>query len=165
MGKDRMNKNEITAYDTSALFSYSPGISMAEFGHNNSDMTLPTIRVILGFSRSRNKPCYIRSDTGSVPAIDTLKSTQNDVPPEMLFVMDRGFIVDDNFNTMDTGGIYFITPLKRNSRIIDYSLNMKDFFMFRKRAIRYSEKKTGNYGLHLFGELLMKAYEENDYYS
>ncbi len=48
-----MKRNEIIAYDTSALFSYSPGINMAEFGHNNSDMTLPMIRVILGFSRSR----------------------------------------------------------------------------------------------------------------
>ena len=64
--------------------------------------------------------------------------------------MDRGFIDDDNFNTMDTCVIYFITPLKRISRIIDDSLNMKDFFMFRKRAIRYAVKKTGRYDLHPF---------------
>jgi hypothetical protein len=160
-----MNKNEIMVYDTSSFFSYSPGISRAKFGHNNSDMTLPMIEMILGFSRSRNEPCYIQSDLGTVQDIDTLKSSRNDAPPGTLLVMERRFIDDDNFNTMDTGGIYFFTPLKWNSRILDYSLNMKDFFMFRKRAIRYSEKKTGNYGLHLFGELLMKAYEENDYYS
>ena len=160
-----MKRNEIIAYDTSALFSYSPGISLAEFGHNNSDMTLPMIKIILGFSRSRNEPCYIRSDPGSVADIDTLRSAQRDVPPGTLFVMDRGFIDDDNFHTMDTSGLYFITPLKRNSRIIDYSCDMKDFFMFRKRAIRYSVKKAGKYDLHLFEDLLMKAYEENDYYA
>ena len=160
-----MKRNEIIAYDTSALFSYSPGINMAEFGHNNSDMTLPMIKVILGFSRSRNEPCYIRSDPGSISDIDTLRLSQNDVPPGTLFVMDRGFIDDDNFDTMDTGGIYFITPLKRNSRIIDYSRDTKDFFMFRKRAIRYSVKKTGRYDLHIFEDLLMKAYEENEYYA
>ena len=160
-----MKRNEIIAYYTSALFSYSPGINMAEFGHNNSDMTLPMIRVILGFSRSRNEPCYIRSDPGSIADIDTLRSSQNDVPPGTLFVMDRGFIDDDNFDTMDTSGLYFITPLKRNSKIIDYSFDMKDFFMFRKRAIRYSLKKTGRYDLHIFEDLLMKAYEENDYYA
>lgn len=107
-----MNKNEIIAYDTSALFSYSLGISMAEFGHNNSYVTLPMMKAILGFSRSRNDPCYIRSDPGSVPDIDTLKSSQNDVPPGTLFLMDSDFIDEDNFNTVDTGGIYFITPLK-----------------------------------------------------
>ena len=160
-----MKRNEVIAYDTSALFSYSPGINMAEFGHNNSDMTLPMIKVILGFSRSRNEPCYIRSDPGSISDIDTLRLSQNDVPPGTLFVMDRGFIDDDNFDTMDTGGIYFITPLKRNSRIIDYSCDTKDFFMFRKRAIRYSVKKTGRYDLHIFEDLLMKAYEENEYYA
>ena len=35
----------------------------------------------------------------------------------------------------------------------------------RVHAIRYSVKKAGRYGLHLFEDLLMKAYEENDYYS
>ena len=160
-----MKRNEIIAYDTSALFSYSPGINMAEFGHNNSDLMLPMIKVILGFSRSRNEPCYIRSDPGSVADIDTLRTSQKDVPPGTLFVMDRGFIDDGNFDTMDTGGLYFITPMKRNSRFIDYSVEMKDFFMFRKRAIRYSVKKAGKYDLHLFEDLLMKAYEENEYYS
>ncbi|MCL4480262.1 MAG: hypothetical protein M1113_02100 [Candidatus Thermoplasmatota archaeon] len=37
--------------------------------------------------------------------------------------------------------------------------------MFRKRAIRYSVKKAGRYDLHLFEDLFMKAYEENDYYA
>ena len=138
---------------------------MAEFGHNNSDMTLPMIRVILGFSRSRNEPCYIRSDPGSVADIDTLRAAQKDVPPGTLFVMDRGFIDDDNFDAMDISGLYFITPLKRNLKFIDYRGEMKDFFMFRKRAIRYSVKKTGRYDLHIFEDLLMKAYEENDYYA
>ena len=163
--KSLMKRNEIIAYDTSALFSYSPGISMAEFGHSNSDLTLPMIKVILGFSRSRNDPCYIRSDPGSVSDIDTLRASQNDVPSGTLFVMDRGFIDDNNFDTMDAGGLYFMTPMKRNSRIIDYSVEMKDFFMFRKRAVRYSVKKTGKYDLHLFEDLLMKAYEENEHYS
>ena len=154
-----MKRNEIIAYDTSAMFSYSSVIKLAEFGHNNSDMTLPMIKVILVFSRSRNEPCYIRSDPGSIADIDTLRSSQNDVPLGTLFVMDRGFIDDDNFDTMDTSGLYFITPLKRNSKIIDYSCDMKDFFMFRKRAIRYSLKKTGRYDLHIFEDLLMKAHQ------
>ena len=159
-----MKRNEVIAYDTSALFSNSLGISMAEFSHNNSDMTLPMIKVILGFSRSRNEPCYIRSDPGSIADIDTLRSSQNDVAPGTLFVMDRGYIDDDNFNAMDIGGVYFITPLKRNSKSIDYRGEMTDFFMFRNRVIRYSVKKVWKYDLHLFEDLLMKAYDENEYY-
>ena len=31
-----MKGNEIIPYDASALFSYSPGISITEFGHDNS---------------------------------------------------------------------------------------------------------------------------------
>ena len=160
-----MKRNEIIAYDTSAIFSYSPGINMAEFGHNSDELMIPMIKIILGFSRSRNEPCYIRSDPGSVSDIDTLRSSKEDMPPGTLFVMDRGFIDSDNFGKMNTDGLYFITPLKRDSKLIDYSADMKDFFMFRKRAIRYSVQKRGKYDLHLFEDLLMKAYEENEYYS
>ncbi len=160
-----MKKNEIVAYDTSALFSHSPGISMAEFGHNNSDLTLPMIRIIMGFSRLRDEPCYIRLVPGSVTDIDTLRKTEEEMPSGTLFVMDRGFIDDDNFGKMNTDGLYFITPLKRDSRIPDYSAEQKGFFMFRKRAIRYSSKTVNNYDVHIFEDILLRAAEENEYYS
>ncbi len=158
-----MKRNEIIAYDTSALFSHSPGIRMAEFGHNN-DLMLPMIRIIMGFSRLRNEPCYVRLVPGSVSDIYTLRKTEEEMPPGTLFVMDRGFIDDQNFGKMDADGLHFITPLKRDSKIPDYSMQGEGFFMFRKRAIRYSVKKAGKYDLHLFEDLLMKAYEENEYY-
>ncbi len=41
---------------------------------------------------------------------------------------------------------------------------MEDFFTFRKKAIRYTIRKTGRYNLHIFGNLLLKAYEENNYH-
>ena len=75
-----MKRKEIIAYDTSAVLSYSPGISMDEFGHENSDMTLPKIKRALGFSRSRNELCYICGDPGSIAHIDTMISAQNNVP-------------------------------------------------------------------------------------
>ncbi len=75
-----MKKNKIIAYDTSALFSYSSGISMAEFGYNNSDLHLPMIRIIIGFSRRRDEPCYIRLVPGSVPDIDTLRKIEEELP-------------------------------------------------------------------------------------
>ena len=160
-----MKRNEIVAYDTSALFTYSPGIRMAEFGHNNNDLMLPMIRIIMGFSRLREEPCYIRLVPGSIADIDTLRKTEEEMPPGTLFVMVRGFIDDDNFGKMNTDGLYFITPLKRDSRIPDYSAEQKGFFMFRKRAIRYSSKTIGNYDVHIFEDILLRAMEENEYYS
>ena len=160
-----MKRNEIVAYDTSALFSYSPGIRMAEFGHNNNDLMLPMIRIIMGFSRLREEPCYIRLVPGSIADIDTLRKTEEEMPPGTLFVMDRGFIDDDNFGKMNTDGLYFITPLKRDSRIPDYSAEQKGFFMFRKRAIRYSSKTIASYDVHIFEDILLRAAEENEYYS
>ena len=64
-----MKKNETIAYGTSALFSYSTGIMMAEFGHNNNDLMLPMVKIIMGFSRLRNESCHIRLVLGSVADI------------------------------------------------------------------------------------------------
>ena len=160
-----MKKNETVAYDTSALFSYSSGIRMAEFGHNNNDLMLPMVRIIMGFSRLRNEPCYIRLVPGSVADIDTLRKTEEEMPPGTLFIMDRGFIDDENFGKMNTDGLYFITPLKRDSKIPDYSMQNVGFFMFRNRAIRFSSRTVGSYRVHVFEDILLRAAEENEYYS
>lgn len=47
-----MAKNKIIAYDTSALFTHSPGIKMGEFGHNNNNLTLPMVKIIWDFQDS-----------------------------------------------------------------------------------------------------------------
>ena len=97
-----MKQKEVIAYDTSALFSYSSGIRMAEYAHNNNDLVLPLIRIIMGFSHMRDEPCYMRLVPGSIADIDTLRKTQEEMPSGTLFVMDRGFIDDHNFGKMDT---------------------------------------------------------------
>ena len=102
---------------------------------------------------------------GSIADIDTLRKTEKEMSPGTLFVMDRGFIDDDNFDKMNTDGLYFITPLKRDSRIPDYSLKHEEFFMYRKRAIRYSSKTIDNYDVHIFEDILLRADEENEYYA
>ncbi len=160
-----MGKNGVVAYDTPALFSYSTGMRMAEFGHNNNDLTLPVIRIIMGFSRLRNEPCYIRLVPGSAADIDTLRKSEEETPRGTLFVMDRGFIDDGNFEKIDTDGLYFITPLKRDSNIPDYSLQTEGFFMFRKRTIRFSSRIVERYRVHIFEDILLRAAEENEYYA
>ncbi len=87
------------------------------------------------------------------------------MPPRTLFVMDRGFMDDYNFGKMNTDGVYFITPLKRNSRLPDYSRKEDGFFMFRKRVIRYSSRTVHDYDVHAFEDILLRATEENEYYS
>ena len=39
-----------------------------------------------------------------------------------------------------------------------------NFFMFRKRAIRYSPMAVKNYDIHIFEDILLRAMEENEYH-
>ncbi len=160
-----MKRDEIVAYDTSAFFSYSEGIEMTEFAHNNNDLMLLLVRIIMGFSRLRDEPCYIRSVSESAMNIDALRKTGDEMPLGTQFVMDRGFIDDDNFEKMDTHGFYFITPLKRESSIPDYSRPVDSFFIYRKSAIRYSSIIVKNWNVNIFEDILLRAEEKNEYYA
>lgn len=55
--------------------------------------------------------------------------------------------------------------MKRNIKLIDYPFEIRDFFMFMKRAIRYVVKKSGRYDIHLFEVVLMKVYKEKQHYA
>ena len=61
--------------------------------------------------------CHIRLVLGSVADIYTLRKTEEEMPPGTLFIMDGGFISDDNFGKMNTDGLYFTTPLRGDSKI------------------------------------------------
>ena len=69
-----------------------------------------------------NDTCHIRSDPGSVADVDTLKASQRDNSSRNVIRHGSWIIDDDNFDILDTSGLYFFTPLKRNSIIIDYSV-------------------------------------------
>jgi transposase len=53
----------------------------------------------------------------------------------------------------------FIQPLRRNSKIIDYSIPLKESFVYRDRGIRYGVKKIGSYYLYLYEDVKMKGEE------
>ena len=51
-------------------------------------LVLPLIRIIMGFSRMRDEPCYMRLVPGSKADIDTLRKTEEEMSSGTLFVMD-----------------------------------------------------------------------------
>lgn len=60
---------------------------------------------------------------------------------------------------MDTDGLYFITLLKRDSKLPDYSIKCNNFFMLRKRAIIYTYMTVKKYDIHIFEVILLRRCE------
>ncbi|MGC8662777.1 MAG: transposase, partial [Thermoplasmata archaeon] len=76
-----------------------------------------------------------------------------------IIIMDRGFFSMDNIEEMNKREMKFIQPLRRNSKIIDYSIPLKGSFIYRDRGIRYGIKRIGSYYLYLYEDVKMKGEE------
>jgi len=82
----------------------------------------------MGLSRLIKEPYYTRIVSGGIADINILRKIEMEIYPEILFVIAGGFIDDNNFVKMTLDGLYFITPLKRDSKLSDFSMKRNNFF-------------------------------------
>ncbi|MEM3812179.1 MAG: hypothetical protein QXP59_03535 [Saccharolobus sp.] len=77
-------------------------------------------------------------------------------------IIDRGFFSVNNIDEMNKKEIRFIQPLRRNSKIIEYFIIMKESFVYRDRGIIYGMKRIGKYYLYLYDNVKMKGKEHSN---
>jgi transposase len=155
--------DEKLVYDTSAIFSYSRNLNLAEFG---KDFLLPHVNLLLAFSKTRKQPCYVRLVPGSVMDVKTLRVFTEEIRDKSAFlILDKGFLDRHNLGLLAEAGLNFILPLRRNSRMIDYGKRMSGWFIFRKRVIKYASYPHNSFQVYLFEDVLLRATEENEFYN
>ena len=72
--------------------------------------------------------------------------------------MDRGFVSMDMINYM-SDNMRYVQPLRRNSRLIEYSTSMDGSFIYRGRGIRYGSMKYSNYSLYIYEDARLRGEE------
>jgi transposase len=155
--------DEKLVYDTSAIFSYSKNLNLAEFGQ---DYLLPHVNLLLAFSKMKKQPCYARLVPGSVVDVKTLRVFVEEIRDKSAFlILDKGFVDRHGFGFLAGAGFNFILPLRRNSRTIDYKKRMLGWFIFRKRTIKYASYPYQSFHVYLFEDILLRATEENEFYN
>ncbi len=80
-------------------------------------------------------------------------------------VADTGFYSNKNIAALEEMGLFYIIPLKRNSKLIDYSLQQNSYFMFEGKPIFYSKHRVNNRIVYTFRNDFLKAEEEKYYLS
>ena len=141
-------EKEYIAYDVTSISTYSGNIDIAEWGYNRDNDKLPQINLGMYYGMTSHMPVYYNIYSGSIPDKNYLEfmmtGTRDLGIREVCFVVDRGFVTEDNFMCMHEMGFSFITamPGKRLEalRLIDES--KRDI---RKAANRISEQEV--YGL------------------
>jgi len=135
-------EKEYIAYDVSSISTYSRNIDIAEWGYNRDHDNLPQVNLGMYYGVTSHMPVYYDIYSGSIPDKTYLEfmmgSAKNLGIQNVCFVMDCGFVMEDNFRCIHDSPYSFITAMPGQRlealRLIDE--NKKDI---RKSVNRLSE--------------------------
>ncbi len=157
--KDMIDDGNTYLYDLSSIFSYSGNTNLAERGYNKDHIFLDQINFSLLFSEDRKLPVALKVYPGSIRDVKTVKKTIDEFSLySSIIVMDRGFVSMKMINYM-SNNMKYIQPLRRNSKLIDYSIGMKGSFTYRGRGIMYGFIKYSNYSLYVYEDARLRGEE------
>jgi len=140
-------------FDLSSIFSHSANLNLAEKGYNKEHLFLDQVNFALLFSQEQKTPVMLKSMPGSIRDVKSLRYLMEEFPMKnCIVIMDRGFYSKTNIDIILSLSASFIQPLKRNSKLIDYSLKPNRPFTYRERGIAFTFKELnkGNANLKLF---------------
>jgi len=151
------------AMDLSEFFSESGNVSFAECGYNADHDRSPQINIALVCTQDSGIPVMVRMIPGSVRDIKTVCTTIKEMGRrDVMIVADRGFYSDENVDALDSCGMDFVMPVKRNSLIYERTdVKEYDFFDYRGRLIRFGKYRCDRHWAYRFRDEAMRLGEEH----
>ena len=154
-------------FDGTAIVSKSENLSGNRIGYNSHEKIASQFNLMYAFSADEMQPIYYRIISGNVRDVTALSlSLEESGMKNGIIVADKGFASTANFDDIESAGIQYVVPLKRNSSEIDYSAfqnagksSFHGHFMFKGRPIWYAS--VG--GIHSFLDPELKTDEERGY--
>ena len=162
--KSLMKGSRYMALDLTHVLSMSEGIISATLGHNSTSEFLPQVQLALLFSLDHDAPAYFRVLPGAINSVMSLRATMEESgASHVVLVADTGFYSAANLESLKSMKLSYIMPLKRNSRLIDYSCRIERNFMFHDQPIFYWKYERSERYMYTFRNDFLKAEEEKDY--
>ena len=143
-------EKEYISYDVTSVSTYSDNIEIAEWGYNRDEESLPQINFGMFYGMTSHVPVYYEIYSGSVPdkeCLDYMMANANEYGiRDVCFVIDRGFVTEDNISSVSDYKYKFITSMPGNltmaAKLVDGHGHK-----IRKSANRLSE--LGIYGVQV----------------
>lgn len=159
-----LRKNgEKILYDGSAIYSDSHRNALLELGHNTDELPIKQAKIVMAFSRDRFIPIFFRVVPGSIHDVKTLKVLSEELGGDLILIMDKGF--DSGPDREDLRNILtYLTPLKRNSNLIDYGRKFESFFLWKERPIKYTSWQCDEDIIYLYRDIQLRTKEETSHY-
>ena len=172
-------EREYIVYDVSSISSYSRNIDIVEWGYNRDHDKLPQMNLGMYYGITSHMPVYYNLYSGSIPDktyLDFMMTMAKEIGIfEVCFVMDRGFVMEDNLICITENKFSFITAmpghLVNTMKLID-----ENKWNVRKSANRISEfevygiqRSVEMYGIdlqaHIYYDPEKQAFDEKELYA
>ena len=109
----------------------------------------------------------IRALPGSVRDITSIYNGVKEIDSHVILILDRGFFSVDVVKFL-LDKTSFVIPARRNSKLYEEEIDVKDHFFYRERLIKCGktgkeikgERKKKSYYLYLFEDVTLRAEEE-----
>jgi transposase len=172
-------EKEYIAYDVSSISTYSRNIDIAEWGYNRDHDSLPQVNLGMYYGVTSHMPVYYDIYSGSIPDKTYLElmmaSAKSLGIHDVCFVIDCGFVTEDNFRSMHNAPFSFITAIPGQRlealRLIDE--NKRDIRKSINRISEYElygiQRKIDMYGISLNAYIYFdpekQAFDEKELYA
>ena len=152
------------AVDFKHVLSMSEGIISATLGHNSMDEHLPQVQDLFLVSLGHDSPTYFRILAGSINSIASLTTSIGESGVKrIVLVADTRFYSSSNIRDLDSNGMSYIIPMRRNSMFIDYPQPGEKHFMFQDLPLFYSKYSHEKSRVYTLRKSFLKAEEEKEF--
>jgi Transposase DDE domain len=158
--------------DATQVLSMSPTLESAQIGYNASGSYDPHVNLMYLFSTDAQMPVFYRLVPGNIREVSAMALTiKESQVKNAVIVADKGFYSKDNIDQLDTEKLQYIIPLKRSSKLIDYTpmetkgrKGFSNFLRYTERIIWYSDTQINdNQRVILFLDEDLQRNEQKDY--
>ena len=150
------------ALDLTEFFSESGKISFTESGYSVEHNDFPQINIALICTKDSGIPVMIKMIPGSARDIWTACSTIKEMGRrDVITVAVRGHYSKENINALDSSGLDYIMPVKRNSLVYkNTKVDENNFFDYHERLIRFGKNRYDHHWAYRFRDETSRLGEE-----
>ena len=156
--------------DATDISLNSKGITLSAEGYNANMNFEPQFVLLYLYDANSLRPLYYRLLPGNIREISALKNVVNLCGlTDCVYIADKGFYSLANIQELERLNMEYIIPLRRDSKIVDYSLleNIElseNYFEFDKRFIFHAETlNVEGRKIDMFLDGRLKELEKTDY--
>jgi transposase len=165
--KSFMVSNDYVMVDMTNVFCASNNMRHAKEGYNADMIFDKQFNLIYIYSPTLLQPVFYKLLAGNIKDVTGFKMCMKESGiSDAVIIADKGFYSKENIAFLESEGLQFIIPLKRDNVMIDYSkLDKKTngYFKYQERYIWFYECKIDNKQMFLFKDEKLQQQEQKDY--